>query len=606
MLMHSVPSLLFAESVDSLKVVDSESLLSKYTVALNGVKLNAEDGEFGFRVSRTLSNKSMGLHLVLRANELLAVSGTDTTVVGAGWDDGLEAHDYTLVRSSSLVQVYRDKVLFGKLQEKVFPTTGSVTLFNTASIEDTYAVVITTGSTLEPDETEEETNLAGMLPSSCGNLITDPYCNRGFMRAGLNAGDRAFYSQQAIYTGWGPEAYIDHDAYSGKNCIRLEGQAVYPDKGASLEVALNMEANTPYYIRVMVKSDGYVGKVGIENCSGSLHITDTGGEWKQLEGVLTPTQASSLLYVNNADYENNGTLWIDNLEVYKGMKSTALIGLKTEVPYVMLAANATWAPSRVTNVYMLGFTDDGTNCSRIDTAMVQMKGGSQLKKTVKGSQWYAVHFPGDLSGMNVTGYFDGVNHIGTDLEHGVDYVLQRYDYPRFEYVAREDVVAGGSYLIQFVDNMDGTDVTMTFGARVSEQPSNKPYYAVGNASGTDEKPAGRFYKFDEAEQRFVLTSNRTVKPFEAYIVTDATVPVGSITPNGVGTGIHRVYGTDGAKVSVRSCDNGTVACTSVPTTLAIYSIKGVLVKNVTLQPGDNTISLQRGFYLAGKSKIIVK
>lgn len=595
-----------AEPIDSLHIAGSENLTNRYTVNLKDIRLQSAQSELGIRAARATNGRALGIQLLVTPGSIYALQGTDTVAIADGLEDGLAPHDYTLVRNSSMVQVYRDKVLFAKVQERLQPGEGGVTLFHANRIADNYTTEILPDKLAEPLEEENETAIGNMLPAECENLIDDPYCNRGFTREGLNATDRTFYTQQAIYTGWGPNALIDTAAYSGKYCIRMDGQAVYPDQGASLDVNLAFESNTPYYIRAMVKSEGYTGKLAMDHCNSYLRITDTGGEWKQIEGVLTPSQTSNLLYLNNADYSSNGTLWLDNLEVYKGLKSTGAVGTKTEIPYIMLQANTQWAPTRVTNVYMLGFTDNGTTYSRINTTKVHMKGGSRLKKTIKGSQLYALHFPGPLAGINVTGYYDGISYTEAELEYGVDYILQRYDYPRFSYVSSAKEQTAGNYLIQFVDNMDGADVTLTFGTHQPVSATDKPYYMVGNATGTDYMPAGRFYKFDETEQRFLLTQAQTIKPFEAYIATEATVPVSSITPNGIETSIQRVFGTNGTKISLSSCTNGIRAYAAAGTVLNIYSLKGNRVKQVTLQPGENLIPLQRGFYLAGTQKIIVR
>lgn len=594
------------EAVDSLLVENGENLSTRYSVVLNRVQLPSADGEWAVRATRTSGSRSVGLQLIVRADEMVAVAGTDTTIVARCLPDGLEPHDYALLRSGVQIQVYRDGILFGKVQEKFFSVPGSVTLFQPGQMGEESAVTLYTDSLITLNEQDKETAIDHMLPSACGNLITDPYANKGFTQSGLNAGERIFYTQQAIYTGWGPSATIDGDAYSGARCIRIDGQAVYPDRGASVDVAVSLTANTPYYIRAMVKSDGYVGKIGISNCDNFISITDTGGEWRQVEGVLTPTAASALLYINNADFENSGTLWVDNIELYKGYTSTSAVGLKTEVPYVGLPAGTEWAPSRLTNVYMLGFTDNGTTCSTIDTTKVVMKGGSSLTRPVKGSQWYSLCFPGELRSATVNGYFDGVSHVGTPLEYGVDYVMQRYDHPRFVYVGKEEARQAGSYLVQFVDNMDGTNVTFTFGTRETVTPSAKPYYSVGNTTGTNGAPEGRFYRFDEDKQCYLLTSGSSVKPFEAYIVTDATVPVDRIVPNGVANGLQRVYGENGARVSVSPCAGGLTAYAAEPTDLSIYAVSGMCVRTVSLRAGRTFISLPKGLYVAGGRKLPVR
>ena len=95
----------------------------------------------------------------------------------------------------------------------------------------------------------------------------------------------------------------------------------------------------------MVKSNGYEGKIGIEGENAYLHITDTKGEWKQIEGLLIPSSNRTNLYVNNSDFVNNGTLLIDNFEVYEGYSNTS-IGLKSSVPAVSVPAGSVWSPNR--------------------------------------------------------------------------------------------------------------------------------------------------------------------------------------------------------------------------------------------------------------------
>ncbi|MBQ1972988.1 MAG: hypothetical protein II222_01345 [Paraprevotella sp.] len=289
----SIPS--WAEEGDSLFIDKTQRLGTKYTVTLKPVKLISDTKEFKVTTSRLYNERYMGVQMIVRPRAILATNFKDTIMVAERMDDGMSAHEYTIVRSSMTVQIYRDKVLLGKIQERLIPHGKGITLYNLSAINQDYNVLIDTLNATVPDEIMNEKNISNMLPSSCKNLIEDPYCNRGFTCTGLNAEDRTFYSQNAIYTGWGPNAHIDfNEKYSGRSSIRLQGQAVYPNKGASLDVAINFAAATPYYIRAMVKSNGYEGKIGISNCNNYIHLTDTKGEWKQIEGVLTPTSASNL------------------------------------------------------------------------------------------------------------------------------------------------------------------------------------------------------------------------------------------------------------------------------------------------------------------------
>ena len=596
-----------AQESDSLFIDKTESLGSKYTVTLKPVKLTSETKEFKVTTSRLYNEKYMGVQMIVRPTSILATNFKDTVTIANRLDDGMSIHEYTIVRSSMSVQIYRDKVLLGKVQERLIPQGKGITLYNLSAINDNYNVIIDTLNATIPNEVLNEENIGNMLPSSCKNMIDDPYCNKGFTCSGLNAENRTFYSQNAIYTGWGPNAHIDlNEKYSGSGSIRIQDQAVYADKGASVDIEMSFAAGTPYYVRAMVKSNGYEGKIGISNCSNYIHITDTKGEWQQVEGILTPASASTLLYINNEDFNNNGTLWIDNIEVYEGLKSAASIGVRTEIPYVMLDANYTWNPTKELNVYMLGFTDNGTTCSQINPEKVHMMGGSRLKKKIKGSRLYAIYFPGDLQGMCVTGYFDGFNHTEEALLPGVDYILQEYAYPRFNYVDTDQPIKAGGYLVQFVDNMDGCDITMTFNKNLLQGETELPYYMSGNTSGTTFAPANRFYRFNESTQCFHLTSGEALKPFEAYIATDATIPVQKIVPNGISTGIKRLYANNGTRISVCPTENGVIIYASDNSSIDIYTTNGRLYKKIMLKKGQNTTTLPKGIYLIGQQKVVVK
>lgn len=596
-----------AQDKDSILLAGSEKLDKKYTVEIKKIQLTNEAAEFKIKIARPYNNKNYGIELILQKNKILGCSGSDTISIATHLSDGMEQHDYTIVRTGLIaLQVFRDNVLLGKVSEKATTQQAGVTLLKTSSITKGFEAEVTSSTeAFIPDESILENHINLMLPSSCKNLAGDPYCNKGFTQSGLDAEDRTFYSQEAVYSGWGPSAYMDSEnAYSGKYCIRLEGRSVYPNKGASLEQEIKLESGKTYYIRAMIKSEGYEGRVGIQHCNNYIRITDTANEWQQIEGVFTLSKNAEMIYVNNADYDNNGTLWIDNFEVYEGFSSIANIGLKTEVPYVSMKAEELWSPKNKTNVYMLGFTDIGSAYSQVDTSKVILKGGTALNKKVAGSQLYALYFPGNLVGMAVSGYFDGYTHNAEPLLHGVDYVLQRYEAPWFNYVNENETITAGCYLVQFVDNMDGQQISMTFGKTKEQHRGEKEYQLMGNPLPQDFVPEGQFLKFDESQQKFVLTENEKTKPFEAYIATHATHPVQQIVPNGT-TGINRTYASDGTKLSVRATKGGVVVCAEKSCTINVYTFNGHLLKTQTLTTGNNTLILKPGLYLIGKQKVLI-
>ena len=596
-----------AQDKDSILLMGSENLDKKYTVEIKKVQLANEAAEFKIRIARPYNNKNYGIELILQKNKILGCSGSDTIIIAADLPDGMKPHDYTIVRTGLIaLQVFRDQVLLGKVSEKSIAQQAGVVLLKTLSVEEGLeANVVSSTESFIPDESILENQINLMLPSSCKNLAGDPYCNKGFTQSGLHAESRTFYSQEAVYSGWGASAYMDtENAYSGKYCIRLEGRSVYPDKGASLEQEIKLESGKTYYIKAMVKSDGYEGRIGIQHCDNYIRITDTANEWRQIEGVFTLSKNAEIIYVNNADYDNNGTLWIDNFEVYEGFSNTGSIGLKTEVPYVNMKAEELWSPKNKTNVYMLGFTDNGSTYSQVDTSKVVLKGGTALNKKVVGSQLYALYFPGDLAGMTVSGYFDGYTHNTDPLLHGVDYVLQRYEAPWFNYLNENEAIPAGCYLVQFVDNLDGQQVSMTFGKTKEQHRGKEEYQLMGNPLPQDFVPKGKFLKFDESHQKFVLTENEKIKPFEAYIATHAISPVQQVVPNGT-TGIHRTYANDGTKLSVRLAKGGAIVCAEKSCTINVYAFNGHLLKTQTLTVGNNTLVLKPGLYLIGKQKVLI-
>lgn len=593
---------------DSVAIAGTETLGNIYTVKVNHLKLKNTDGQVIVRVAQKVGNICFGIRLGIKADSLLAYGAKDTVVVACHLTDGMETHNYAFTTDGSLnMKIYRDNTLFGDITESPVTSYPGAALFMVENAEEGYTTEVNATTAENITDRDNETNVTEMLPATLTNLIEDPFFNRGFTYSGVNATDReGIYTQQAIYTGWGSQAYIDTDAFSGTACARIEGQAVYASQGASLDVALNLKANTPYLVRAMVKSDNYEGKIGIDNCNSYIHISDTGNEWKQVEGVLTPTQASTLLYVNNSDFNSNGTLWIDNLEVYAGYTSTTSARLRTEIPYIMVNAGTNFATRNESNVYMLGLTDNGTECGTIDTSLVHAVGGMVLKRSYIGSALYAMHFPGELIQATATGYYDGFSHTDEQLQHGIDFAVIKYENPRFHYLDARTPLTAGDYMIQFVDNLEGVDVTLTFNGKKNEQPSNATYRMEGNPYATHHTPEGKFLKFDVAAQRFVLTENESLKPFEAYIATDETNPVTQIIPSISNTSIRKTTGDDGSAISVRNTTGGIVIYAQKACRASIYGIDGSLLRIADLHDGDNSVMLPRGIYIVGHQKIAVR
>ena len=598
-------SALQAQNRDSLVLDNSGNIGNKFTLEIKDVRFENPEASFKLVLRHAYNTQSVGCDILISPSRITGVAPVGETLLADGLMAPQDTHTYTVIANNAQISVYRDKVLLGKMFESSTTDETGISLVNGNSLAGTYETALTP-EIMEPVESDNENHIDNMLPPTCSNLISDPYFNRGFTRTGTNADGRNLFSQQAIYSGWGAEAAIDtKEAWSGTCCLRISGQAIQPTQGASVETTVKFAANTPYYIRAMVKSDGYEGKIGIQSCSGYLHIRDTQGEWKQLEGIFTPKTASETLYINNVDFSNSGTVWIDNLEVYRGYSSTSALGVRREIPYVALTADQHWSPTRASNVYMLGFADNGNEYSTIDTEKVSLMGGRRLTKSVTGSQMYALSFPGPLRGMQVSGWFDGMNHDEEPLYPGVDYVLQRYEYPRFHYVDGQDIPAG-CYIVQFVDNLDGQDVTMTFGApAATTEDTEAPYRLVGNDSGSDYAPEGTFLKFSEEHMKFERTKAESVKPFEAYIATTADAPVYQIVPNGITTGLTRASSADGTRISIQGGREGIIAHSASPCRIDVFTLDGCLVRQQDLHTGHNVIPASPGLYIVSGKKVIV-
>lgn len=592
---------------DSVAIAGTEALGSKFTVKVNNLKLRNADGKVIVRVAHNFGGTCFGVRLGIKADSLFSYGSKDTVLVAARLTDGLEAHDYAFTTDGSLVmKIYRDNVLFGSVDESLVTTYPGGAIFLAENAAEGYTTEVNAAEEETITDRDGETNTTHMLPSTLTNLVGDPFFNRGFTYEGPNSADReGLYTQQAIYGGWGPAAYIDTEAFSGKACARIEGRAIYDTQGASLDVTLSMKENTPYLVRAMVKSDGYEGKIGIDKCNSYIHISDTNNEWKQVEAVLTPTEASTLLFVNNTDFDSNGTLWIDNLEVYQGYTSATSARSRTEIPCIMIDAGTNFATRRVSNVYMLGLADDGEQCATVDTSLVKVAGGMMLKKSYTGSALYAIHFPGELIQATATGYYDGFSHTDEQLRHGLDFAVIKYDAPRFHYLSSDAPLTAGDYMIQFVDNLEDVDITLTFNGQKNGTPASGTYRMEGNPYATNHTPEGKFLKYDVDAQRFVLTEGESLKPFEAYIATDETNPVAQIVPSVSTTSISKTVSDEGSAISVRNMTGGIVIYATEAGRISIHGIDGRILRTVDLREGDNQVPMSRGIYIVGRKKVAV-
>ena len=344
---------LYAQS-DSLCIVEGDEIEigNSYTLRLDGVALTTNESVVSCKVMRKYNGALHGLTVYIESSRIYAVAGNDTTLLASDLPDGMNVHDYRLIRyNTTYLRLYRDGAWIGVAREaKLSDDKFYIAIYGIQNLRDGYACELTSATeALFPNEEEGEDNINDMLIGRYTNLAGDPFCSKGFDRVGENSSTRTFYTNKAVYSGWGPSTYMDSEsAYSGKYCIRLEGQAVYPSLGASLDQAINFSSQSNYLVRAMVKSDGYEGKLGIAGEDAYIPISDTGGEWRLVEGVLSTTAARVNLFINIAEIENEGTLYVAYFVVYNGHVSTSTVGITSSLPAVMIHSTNTWFQPRAT------------------------------------------------------------------------------------------------------------------------------------------------------------------------------------------------------------------------------------------------------------------
>lgn len=587
----------YSQYRDSLVVAKAEqvTMTSMYTVSLNDVKLKDKNGAVMLKI-RTASS-ARGGNIEIGADKIIFDNGSSRYIVADGLVDGLSSHDYRIVKLGNL-KFYMDGVEVAIVMDASYgDETPIVALYGTENLNDGYSVNIDSQvKSIVPDMRDYETNIGNML-DEFQNISEDPYCGKGFIVADENDNTGMFTTSNAVFEATG-DVCFDENSFSGNYSIRMEGA------DATLLQNIDLSANKIYVVRAMVKSDDFKGKIGIDGESEYITIGTTDGQWKQVEGVFATNSKRTKLFVCGDDYASNGVLWIDNIEVYEsdGNSSSALADT---VLCKMVGAGDTWSPNSLVSVYMLGMTDDGNKYSSIDTSKVKVYGSSFLTKKVKGSQMYSMAFPGNLRCMTATGEKDGRIYQDEPLIQGIDYVLQTFDYPYFKYISTGDSVCAGCYLIQFVDNLDGMNVRFFFDSSIDNNKSSSDYFMEGNRGYADTVPEGLFYKFNESNQRFELTSGTVVKPYEAYISTSAQNPVKYFTPDG-STGIQLLNGTDGAGLSIMPIDGGVEITSAQEGCVDIFNIYGMKVGSARLKCGTSKLNLDKGIYIIGEKKVVVK
>ena len=634
-----IPCITFAqENADSVSLAtpDSDAMPtnSTYTITLRNFQLSDTNSEAVIKI-RVGSNHT-GADLHITADKIFVQTPKATVILAEQMPDPLKPHDYTIGRLASL-RICRDGVDHGNIATANYKgedADARIVLRGANQVQNNYSYQLTSNERfVAPTQEPYETNIGNMLTDyGFTNLAPDPYLNTGFDRSGRDADKRTFTTANAKINGWGSDIWVETDApYSGPMCIRLSGQSVYSESscsGAALKQPVDFDANKPYVIRAMVNSNGWEGKLGIASESNFIHITDTRGEWKQIEAVLIPRMTwradiSETFYVHNADYQSDGTLLIDNIEIYEGYSNTN-IGNATNVPAATIAAGDTWSPKQAVSIYRLGFTETDTQTfSQIDPKKVQITGAPFLTRTFEGSKLYAVYFPSAVTNVTATGEFFRDSYFQKHLYQGIDYLLMSIN-PKngaAQYISDEvtDNIPAGTYIMQVADNYDNCPIRFDFlPAHADAEPAvtaSANVLTIGNATGTvitpESAPAGYHYLFfNEELQQFDTKGSensnaQAVRPFIPYLLTSlADLNTISFDPT---VGIRRLNAAQsGERIMIRPVLGGIEMTSASNRRTAIYSISGQRIALPALEAGTNYISLPAGIYIVAGKKVVVR
>lgn len=608
-----------AQATDTLHIA-CDSLTSRYTFRIYDHLQERGNTPICIALYCPYGQRARGARIYVSEEQVYVLkSETDTVwLLRNSLPNPCRTTTWTFVRSTSL-KIYREGICLGTVPETTADqpeiwVSGEKDRLRNFGSETTLMseALVSATEAIAPDEWAWEENISDMLDRSHDkfkNLAPDPFCNHGI----LTDDAKAYTTANASFTADESVRCTDLDTRFTYG-LRISGEPVN-DAQPLLSMPISFTAGTPYLIRFKARSCGYTARLGIGKENNYATIHDTDGQWTDFECVFTPSADRTALELTCEQASADATLDLDNWEVYACLPSTGKVLTNTAITGVQLTAGQSWSPRQEVWSYWIGFNDNGKGCSSIDTTMVKVEGLTSLTLSVEGSRLYPIAFPGTLIGMHVDGNYDMANHTREPLQPGIDYVLQRYSYPRFEFVGQEEHPDAGCYMVQFVDNLDATQVTMNFGrctaisdgiwTEGTEQLKQDGYAFIGNPAFAPFTPEGKFLRYDAGRQLFVLTRGEEIQPFEAYIATSQTAPV-SIIATGYDTRLTRVNTDDGNRIGV-SASGGIITLTaSSDTDVHIFSVTGRMVTCVNLQQRTpTTLCLPSGLYIIGQTKIII-
>lgn len=610
-----LPSVGTAQKADTLRIT-SDTLTNHYTVSLADHLQQRGASPVCVALFCQYGQKARGARIYLSEEQVYCMKNETDTVwlLRNSLPNPCRTTTWTFVRNTTL-RIYRSGICIGTVPET---TTDEPDIWISGEKERLEAfgegiTVVSTTEALTPQEADTESRIDDMLDRSYEkfkNLAPDPFCNHGL----LSDDAKAYATADASITADASVRCTYHEEGYSQYGLRISGE---PDDPAQpvLSMPVSFTAGTPYLIRVMARSKGYTARlaIGKENNYATLHDTD--GKWSTFECVFTPSTDRTTLELTCEKALPDATLDLDNWEVYACLPSTSKVLSSTAVTGVQLTSGQPWTPRQKVWAYWLGFADNGNGCSSIDTTLVEVAGLTTLSMPVEGSRMYPLAFPGPLVGMHADGTYDMASHTREQLLPGVDYLLQRYQSPRFEFVDDNEWPEAGCYMVQFVDNLDGTRVTMNFGhctaiadgvwTAGTERLEQDGYAFVGNPAFAPYMPEGKYLRYDAKRQLFVLTRGEELQPFEAYIATSLAAPV-SIISTGYDTRLTRVNADDGCRIGLSTTRGNLTLTASADADTRIYTPAGIEVAHVALQQGTpTTLTLPSGLYIVGRTKICI-
>ena len=596
------------------KTISKDTLSNKYTLAVYD-HTQKRGKPVTVTVCCQYGSQARKATILLSEDAARCVVGTDTTVLMRNsLPNVCRTTTWTLVRNTSL-RLYREGVLVGTIKEESLKENIIYGFFITGTddlITPFEGEVISNGEAITPKEEQPGGDKGTALTTHSDklkNVAPDPCCNFGL----ISEASDVYYTSNAAFLA-APSVTCTNDAYSGASAILCEDGA--EKEQTILRQAVSFSSGTPYLIRFMARSDGYRACLFIEGENNWIDIPDTNNEWKLMECVFTPSSARSSLSLMHVESKPGASLTLDDWEIYAALNATSKVGANTYIAGVQLSSGQEWEPSHEVEAHWIGFRNSSTQCSVVDTTLVKISGFTSLSMPVKGSELYALAFPGALNGMHVNGTYDMASHTNEQLVNGIDYVLQRYDYPRFEFVEPTDEFGtethtpAGCYIVQFVDNLDGTNVTLNFAKTEKEayttMSAQAEYSFVGNPTFSKYVPTGKFLRFAPAQRQFVLTRDEELNPFEAYIATTASAPVATIS-TGYNTRIKQTLTPEGGRLGISTSPGCITLRSDIDTEVTITRLTGQLICNKALLAGiPISVSLPAGFYIIGKEKILIR